>query len=119
MWSTGFFAVTVNFINRRKRNGKIFKDMIIISGDKLDEYLKALQESEKARAPFKRYLESLKKKFAEHLLEKYSHRTVSKHISIVEMFVVFLRDYTDVERIEDIAKVIANSELRDWYKRKV
>jgi hypothetical protein len=101
---------------------KVFTEKVVIPGNKIDEYLKALKEAEEARAPFRKHLENLKDEkdeFENYLLSKFSKRTARKHASIVEMFIEFLCGYTDVEKIEDITRGIANTHFRQWYKRKV
>ena len=92
---------------------------IVIPGDQIDDYLEALQEAEAARVPFRSKLKGLNTEFGHHLATKYSKRTVAKHTGIVELFIDFLCDYTDVMAIEDVTKGMVNSEFRRWYKRKV
>lgn len=98
---------------------RVFKGKVIIPGDQLENYLRAMEAAEKAREPFRRYLEGLRDEFASYLSTKYSKRTVGKHVGIVDMFIWFLCRYTDVESIEEITRGIANSHFRQWYKRKV
>ena len=42
-----------------------------------------------------------------------------KHTSIVDLFIIFLCDYTDVGRLEDVTRGMVNSQFRRWYQRKV
>jgi site-specific recombinase XerD len=98
---------------------KVFTGKVIIPGDQIDEYFKAMAAAEEARRPFREYLEGLNDEFADHLARKFSERTVRKHTSIVDMFIEFLVRQTDVESIEDITRGIANTHFRKWYKRKV
>ena len=98
---------------------KVFTGKIAIPGDKIEEYFKALQEAEEAREPFKNYLQNLNEEFYDYLLTKYSDRTAAKHSGIVDMFIEFVYRQTDVEKIEDITRGIANTYFRTWYKRKV
>ena len=98
---------------------QVFTGKVAIPGDKIEEYLKAMEEAEKAREPFRRYLTDLNREFADYLSKKYTRRTASKHSGIVEIFIEFVCRHTDVEKIEDITKGIANSYFRNWYKKKV
>ena len=98
---------------------QVFTGKVAIPGDKIEEYLKAMEEAEKAREPFRRYLTDLNREFADYLSKKYTRRTASKHSGIVEMFIEFVCQHTDVEKIEDITKGIANTYFRKWYKKKV
>ena len=98
---------------------QVYTGNVVIPGDQIDAYLEALQEAETARAPFRSKLNGLKTEFGNHLASKYSKRTVAKHTGIIELFIDFLCDYTDVMAIEDITRGIVNSQFRSWYKRKV
>ena len=98
---------------------QVFTGKVAIPGDKIEEYFKAMEEAEKEREPFRRYLMDLNREFAEYLSTKHTRRTASKHSSIVEMFIEFVCRHTDVEKIEDITRGIANSYFRKWYKKKV
>ena len=98
---------------------QVFTGKVAIPGDKIEEYFKAMEEAEKAREPFRRYLMDLNREFADYLSKKHTRRTASKHSGIVEMFIEFVCRHTDVEKIEDITKGIANSYFRKWYKKKV
>ena len=98
---------------------QVFTGKVAIPGDKIDEYFKAMEEAEKAREPFRRHLMDLNREFADYLSKKHTRRTASKHSDIVEIFIEFVCQHTDVEKIEDITKGIANSYFRKWYKKKV
>ena len=98
---------------------KVFTGRVIIQGDKIDEYLEALQEAEAQQAPFRESLEKLNKEFAKFLAVKYVTKTVRKHTNIIELFIHFICGYTDVEKLEDITKGMVNSNFRSWYRRKV
>ena len=97
----------------------VFHGKMMIPGDKIDEFLEALQEAEAARAPFRESLEQLKQEFEAYLAAKYTKKTVRKHSSIVDLFIHFICGYTDVENIEEITKGMVNSHFRRWYKKKV
>jgi site-specific recombinase XerD len=98
---------------------KVFTGRVIIPGNKLDEYIKAMQSAEAARAPFREGLEQLNQEFTDSLATKYVAKTVRKHTGIVDLFIHFICGYTDVEEIGDITKGMVNSHFRSWYKRKV
>ena len=98
---------------------EVYTGKVVIPGDQIDDYLAAMQAAEEARAPFRRSLNELNAAFAASLEKKYSRRTVLKHTSVVDLFIVFLTDYTDVERLEDVTRGMVNSHFRRWYQRKV
>ncbi len=98
---------------------KVFTGRVVIPGDKIEEYFKALEAAEQARAPFREHLESLNQEFADYLATKYVPKTVRKHASIVSLFIDFICGYTDVQDIDEITKGMVNSHFRSWYKRKV
>ena len=98
---------------------RVYTGNVVIPGDQIDAYLEALQEAEALRAPFRSQLKGFNTEFGTHLASKYSKRTVAKHTGIVELFIDFLCDYTDVMAIEEITKGMVNSQFRRWYKSKV
>ncbi len=98
---------------------RVYTGKVVIPGDQMEEYLQAMQAAEEARAPFQKSLEKLNQEFGAFLAAKYAKKTVRKHTSIVELFIIFICDYTDVEAIEEITKGMVNSHFRKWYKRKV
>jgi site-specific recombinase XerD len=98
---------------------RVFTGKVMISGNRINEYLDMLQEAEVARAPFRESLEQLNQEFGEYLATKYVTKTVRKHTGIVDLFIHFICGYTDVEQLEDITKGIVNSHFRSWYERKV
>jgi len=98
---------------------KVYTGKVAIPGDQIEAYFKALEETERQREPFRKSLESLNREFAQYLSRGLGYRTVRKHAGTIEMFIEFLCRQTDVERIEDITKGIANTHFHTWYKRKV
>lgn len=98
---------------------RVFTGKVVIPGDKIEEYFKALAEAEKARKPFKRYLENLNEQFEQYLTTKYSQKTARKHSGIIGLFIIFLCEYSDVQSLEEVTKGIVNTHFRQWYKRKV
>src|SRR3972149_989376 len=97
---------------------RVFTGKVVIPGDKIQEYLKALAEAEKAREPFRRHLDALNEEFARHLAARYGKRTVDKHTWIVQMFIEFLCKYTDVNALEEVTRGMVQTPFRPWYKRK-
>jgi len=98
---------------------EVYTGKVLIPGDQIDAYLAALKEAEEARAPFREMLEGLNGEFGVSLEKKYSRKTMRKHTSIVDLFIIFLTEYTDVERVEDVTRGMVNSHFRRWYQRKV
>ena len=98
---------------------RVFTGKVSIPGDEIEEFLQAAGEAERARAPFREYLEGLQREFEGYLAAKYARKTVRKHADIVWMFIEFLCTYTDVEDLEEITRGMVNTHFRRWYKRKV
>lgn len=98
---------------------QVFTGKVVIPAEPLDAHFAALAEVEAARKPFRRQLTGLNSEFENALAAQYTHKTARKHAGIVEVFIDFLCDYTDVAAIEDITKGMANSYFRRWYKTKV
>jgi len=92
---------------------------LVLPRDQLDDYLQAKDAAEKARAPFRQYMNALNAEFAEYLAGKYVPKTVRKHTSIVDLFIEFICQHTDVEQLEEITRGMVNSHFRSWYKKKV
>ncbi len=98
---------------------EVYTGKVLIPGDQIDAYVAALTAAEEARAPFREMLELLNAEFGASLEKKYSRKTMRKHTSIVDLFIIFLTDYTDVERLEDVTRGMVNSQFRRWYRGKV
>lgn len=99
---------------------KVYTGKVVIPGDMLEEYIKALQKAEKERAPFVRYANRLNNEFVKYLFRNgFSKKTVTKHSSIVGTFIDFLAHQTDVWKFEDVTKGIVNTHFKLWYRRKV
>jgi hypothetical protein len=98
---------------------KVFTGRVVIPGNKIDEYFAAIEQAEAQRAPFRESLEQLNQEFAKFLTTKYVAKTMRKHTGIVDLFIHFICNYTDVEKIEDITKGMVNSHFRSWYRRKI
>jgi site-specific recombinase XerD len=98
---------------------KVYTGKVAIPGDKFVEYLKLMEEAEKAREPFRQQLVKLNEEFHESLLTKFSELTANKHSTVVHLFIDFICNYTDVESIEEITRGMVNTHFKQWWKRKV
>ncbi|MBL7225405.1 MAG: hypothetical protein ISS59_04670, partial [Desulfobacteraceae bacterium] len=98
---------------------KVYTGKVAIPGDKVEEYLKLVEEAEKKREPFRRQLVQLNEEFYEYLLEKYTERTARNHSGITDLFIEFICRQTDVESIEEITRGMVNTHFKKWWKRKV
>ena len=98
---------------------QVFTGKVVIPGEQIETYFQAVAAAEEARRPFRQSLEGLRAEFEQHLAARYSQRTARKHAGVIELFIHFLCDYTDVEALEDVTRGMANSAFRQWYKRKV
>jgi len=85
-----------------------------------DEYFAALKTWEEHRAPFKAQAEVLADEFIASLhREGLSRRTVNKHQMNIEIFIVYLTQYTDADEFATVRKGMVNTEFSQWYRRKV
>ncbi len=96
----------------------------VISGDlefeSVDEYIAALKAREDIRAPFKAQAEALAPEFVDHLHDQgLTKRTINKHQMNIEIFIVYLTQYTDADDFATIRKGMVNTEFFQWYRRKV
>jgi site-specific recombinase XerD len=98
---------------------RVFQGKIAIPGDQMEAYLEALGQFEQEKAPLRTQLEQYARDFAHALAQQYAPKTVRKHTLIIELFIDFVCWDTDVQRIEEITRGIANSAFRQWYLRKV
>ncbi len=98
---------------------KVYTGKVAIPGDKIEEYLKLMEEAEKRKEPFRQQMTKLSEEFHESLLAKFSERTARKHSFVVELFIDFICRNTDVERVEDITRGMVNTHFKQWWKRKV
>ena len=97
----------------------VFSGKITIPGEKMEDYLQALEETEKAVAPLRTQLNELNGSFEQALLQTVSARTAYKHASVITLFIDFVCWNTDVRRIEEITRGMANSSFRRWYQSKI
>jgi site-specific recombinase XerD len=98
---------------------RVFRGKIAIPGDQMEAYLEALGQFENEKAPMRTQLEQCARDFARTLAQQYTPKTVRKHAAIIALFIDFVCWDTDVRRIEEITRGIANSAFRQWYRRKV
>jgi hypothetical protein len=98
---------------------QIFTGKVVIPREQVPQYLEAMAEAEEAREPFRRHLEGLNEAFGAWLATKYTRTTVLRHTGVVGLFIDFLCDYTDLERLEAVTRGMVNSGFRSWVKRKV
>ena len=98
---------------------KVFMGKVIIPGDKINDYLQAMEKAEKEVEPFREMLEGLNQEFEAYLTEQFSVRTARKHSCKVALFIDFLCWNTDVKSIDEITRGIANSHFRKWYMGKI
>jgi site-specific recombinase XerD len=98
---------------------RVFSGKVVIPGEKIEDYLQALDEAEKAVAPLRAQLKQCNAEFEQALMRTVSARTAHKHASIIDLFIDFVCGNTDVRRIEEITRGMANSAFRRWYLGKV
>jgi site-specific recombinase XerD len=88
--------------------------------ESIDDYLAALQAREERRAPFKAQAEALADEFIKDLRRQaLSERTIRKHGQNIEIFIVYLTQYTDADDFATVRKGVVNTEFFRWYRRKV
>jgi hypothetical protein len=79
-----------------------------------------MEAQEQHRAPFKAEAETLADEFIDYLNEQgLSKRTIRKHSQNIEIFIVYLTQYTDADDFATVRKGVANTEFFRWYRRKV
>lgn len=98
---------------------RVFRGKIAIPGDQMEAYFQALERFEKDREPMRKQLEQCARDFELVLTQQYAPKTVRKHTAIIALFIDFVCWNTDVCRIEEITRGIANSYFRQWYLSKV
>jgi site-specific recombinase XerD len=98
---------------------RVFRGKIAIPGDQMEAYFQALERFEKDKEPMRKQLEQCARDFELVLTQQYAPKTVRKHMAIIALFIDFVCWNTDVCRIEEITRGIANSYFRQWYLSKV
>jgi site-specific recombinase XerD len=88
--------------------------------ESMEDYLAAMKAWEQHRAPFKAEAETLADEFIDYLDEQgLSKRTIRKHSQNIEMFIVYLTQYTDADDLATVRKGAVNTEFFRWYRRRV
>ena len=88
--------------------------------ESIEDYLAAMEAWEQHRAPFKAQAETLADEFIDYLDEHgLSKRTIRKHGQNIEIFIVYLTQYTDADDFATVRKGVVNTEFFRWYRRKV
>jgi site-specific recombinase XerD len=88
--------------------------------ESIDDYLAAMEAWEEHRAPFKAQAEALADEFIKDLRRQgLSERTIRKHGQNIEIFIVYLTQYTDADDFATVRKGVVNTEFFRWYRRKV
>ena len=88
--------------------------------ESIEDYLAAMEAQEQRRAPFKAEAETLADEFIDYLDEQgLSKRTIRKHGQNIEIFIVYLTQYTDADDFATVRKGVVNTEFFRWYRRKV
>ena len=98
---------------------RVFRGKIAIPGDQMEAYFQALERFEKDKEPMRKQLEHIARDFELVLTQQYAPKTVRTHTAIIALFIDFVCWNTDVCRIEEITRGIANSYFRQWYLSKV
>lgn len=98
---------------------RVFRGKVAIPGNQMDAYLEALGQFERAKEPLRTQLEQYVDDFARTLAQQYAPKTVRKYTAILALFIDFVCWRTDVQRLEEITRGIANSAFRQWHLRKV
>jgi hypothetical protein len=101
------------------RMARVFRGKIAIPGDQMEAYFEALGQFENAKAPMRKQLEQCARDLERALAQQYAPKTVRKHMAIIALFIDFVCWDTDVCRIEEMTRGIANSAFRQWYLRTV
>ena len=98
---------------------RVFRGKMAIPGDQMEAYFEALGQWEQEKEPLRTQLEHCASDFARALAHHATPKTVRKHAAILTLFIDFVCWDTDVQRLDDITRGIANSQFRQWYHRKV
>jgi hypothetical protein len=98
---------------------RVFTGKVVIPGDKVFDYLQAMEAAEHAREPFRQQLTQLNHEFEHYLLRTVSAKTARKHTATIDLFIDFICWQTDVQSIPEITRGMANSYFRRWYRSKV
>lgn len=100
---------------------QVFTGKVVISGDKIREYIELMKKAEEERAPFVKMLRDTLDEYVAYMRDEkgYTDATIRRHAAVIEMFHEFLARQTDAWSYEEVTKGMANTHFRAWYKRKV
>jgi site-specific recombinase XerD len=98
---------------------RVFRGKVAIPGDQMEAYFETLEQFENDKKPMRKQLEHCAQDFERVLAQQHAPKTVRKHTAIIALFIDFVCWDTDVRRIEEITRGIANSYFRQWYLPKV
>jgi hypothetical protein len=97
----------------------VFQGKIAMPGDHMETYLETLGQFEQTKAPMRTQLEQCAKDFERALAQQYAATTGRKCTASIALFIDFVCWDTDVRRMEEMTRGIANSAFRQWYRRQV
>jgi hypothetical protein len=88
--------------------------------ESLEDYFAAMRAWEEHREPFTAQAEALAAEFIDYLYQQgLSQRTVRKHSQNIDMFIVYLTQYTDTDDFATVRRGVVNTSFFRWYRRKV
>jgi hypothetical protein len=90
----------------------VFRGKIAIPGDQMEAYFQALGQFEKDKEPLRTQLERCAHDFTQALAQQYTPKTIRQHAQILALCIDFVCWDTDVRRIDEISRGIANSHFR-------
>jgi hypothetical protein len=86
---------------------------------RLISVVRSVETKRRSKEPLCTQLERWAHDFTQALARQYTPKTIRKHAQILTLFIDFVYWDTDVRRIDEITRGIANSHFRQWYQRKV
>ena len=96
---------------------KVFKGKQVFENS--EAFAAHFKDLHKERGPFRESMLKLNQEFGEHLAVVLSPESVLWYKAIVQVFADFLYWNTDVTKVEEITKGMANSHFRTYWKNKV
>ncbi len=97
----------------------VFRGKLAIPGDQMEAYFHALGQFEKDKEPLRTPLERCAHDCTQTLAQQYTPKTIRKHAQLLALFIDCVCWDTDVRRLDESTRGIANSHFRQWYQRKV
>ncbi len=95
---------------------KVFRGWIKIPAEEMPNYIQTLVEREEEFQPLRRQLKQLNGEFKVFLGRYFTPKTVRKHSRVINLFIDFLEWHTDVTKIEEIPRDMANRYFQKWYQ---